>query len=634
MSKKVKKIITMVSAFAIVANFLVGSSIAKAASNDVEDWINSAVTQKTFYHYNMAYAKALKIEDPYKRDQYLNKLIPVVNDVWNNEIGVFVKDLEELTKSKSARLYDDLEARMNKSTLNNVDKQYLLNELCTWGRKLIWSDDYRLALDSLLLAWQSKSNIDIENADKLIENIENPLNKEYLKDELQKIKNIAYVDAKEVEENKVKPKENLDLIEENNKKDLVEKKEEIKEKDLNKDKQDKEESKRKDLNKGIVENNKGSQIGLQDKKEEPKKEIKKENNINENRIHEDKHDSNEDKEPIDVLEKKEKEEEKEVEKVKDNQVEDERNIENPIDDKAQIEEEHKAQDDELEEEKEVNEERFEDYYYGNKKGEDTFIVNDENQDITINKKDYKGSLTIHSKGHNVNLDGVRVNGDLIIEANGGNEQITLSNIKSNGCVRVRNCGASFNGENLEVSSLILSNRSTNIDSNININNIYCRTLELIFEDGQPNVTLGGDNNDIEALGIFSPAKIQSNINEGFIREIQVDINKNVKREKNVEIKGDVNHSMLQTYRVDKLSLEGIFGILKVSEKTIVDIKSPSSFDILDIDSEGVDLKSDNGDIVSFLTNNVKDIFIKEGIVNDSASQAKNILENNRHYDED
>ena len=214
MSKSARKLITMITAFSIAANFLISTPTVKAASkNNVEDWIHSALTQKTFYHYNMAYAAILKVDNISERDKYLCELAPAVKDVWSDEIGYFVSELDKLSKNKSAKLYDELEAKINNSSLNNVDKQYLLNELCTWGRKLIWTEDYRIALDSLLVTWKSKSEKDIKATSDLIEMIKNPLNKEYLQGELEKIKTIKESDS-EKEVQVVEETENIDNIDE------------------------------------------------------------------------------------------------------------------------------------------------------------------------------------------------------------------------------------------------------------------------------------------------------------------------------------------------------------------------------------------------------------------------------------
>lgn len=195
MSKTAKKIIAMITTFSIAFGMFTFKPAKAVDMNLVDAWMDSALTCETFYHYNMAYNTVLQIEDENIRNPYLWKLAEVAPKVWNSELANLIDRLNTIPQTKNAKSYDEIHKAITDCKLNETDKNYLLNELCSWGKKMVYTEDYTKALDALIKAWDTKSQEDINKAKELIENVKHKDNKAYLNDELNKViaSNAVYI---------------------------------------------------------------------------------------------------------------------------------------------------------------------------------------------------------------------------------------------------------------------------------------------------------------------------------------------------------------------------------------------------------------------------------------------------------
>lgn len=195
MSKTAKKIIAMITTFSIAFGMFTFKPAKAIDMNLVDACMDSALTCGTFYHYNMAYNTVLQIEDENLRNPYLWKLAEIAPKVWNSELANLIDRLNTIPQTKSGKSYDEIHKAITECKLNKTDKKYLLNELCSWGKKMVYTEDYTRALDALILAWDTKSQEDIDKAQELIEKVEHKANKAYLNDELNKviISNTEYI---------------------------------------------------------------------------------------------------------------------------------------------------------------------------------------------------------------------------------------------------------------------------------------------------------------------------------------------------------------------------------------------------------------------------------------------------------
>ena len=194
MNKKIKMLV--VSSLITISTFTgIGitsaSEINRSNSNIVEAnrLLQQALSEKTFYKYNLAYTEITKVQDKLAQESLMQKLAAITSIVWTDDVKKFNKTLDDLVSTKgSGKIYDQMEAAVGKSSLQEIDKGYLLGELTSWGRKLVYTADYTRAVDSLNTAWRSKSNNDIVNAENNINLVVNNYSKDYLKEELLKLK--------------------------------------------------------------------------------------------------------------------------------------------------------------------------------------------------------------------------------------------------------------------------------------------------------------------------------------------------------------------------------------------------------------------------------------------------------------
>lgn len=187
MFKKIKRIIL---SLLLLIGMLVPASLAKADSNLTSNLVNQALNQKTFYHYNVAYTAVINLPDGEEKNILLVKLASISNIVWSEDIKNINKVFEELVGTASGKIYDNIQITISNSPLPAVDKEYLMGEVTSWGKKLVWTTDYSQAMDALLNAWNKKDSGSVDAAHSVISQIKNQYSREYLLAELSTLKAI------------------------------------------------------------------------------------------------------------------------------------------------------------------------------------------------------------------------------------------------------------------------------------------------------------------------------------------------------------------------------------------------------------------------------------------------------------
>jgi hypothetical protein len=188
--KKQKSFIAAIVALNILVSATAMPFIAKASTNysSVEETVNVALAEKNFYYFNLAFEKIMQLPDGYERDVLLAKLDTITSTVWTKDVAEIVQNFVVLANEKSGRVYDTTEAKINKSSLKEIDKQYLLYELTSWGKDTVWTDDYIKAIDSIIKVWYDKTKDDSEAAKAAINALKLPANQEYLTELLDEAK--------------------------------------------------------------------------------------------------------------------------------------------------------------------------------------------------------------------------------------------------------------------------------------------------------------------------------------------------------------------------------------------------------------------------------------------------------------
>lgn len=193
-------ILSTISTISIVNAKPISSSLALNTTvtsqykySDAEDLLNQALDERTFYKYNLAYEAISKIGDSIIQAELMSKLATIANIVWTPEIAQVSSNFSKLIETNgSGKIYDETEAYINGVNINATDKAYLLGELTSWGRKLVFTDDYKLALDGIIEAWNSinRSNISqaVSTAERRVNNVKNSASRDYLLEQLNQIK--------------------------------------------------------------------------------------------------------------------------------------------------------------------------------------------------------------------------------------------------------------------------------------------------------------------------------------------------------------------------------------------------------------------------------------------------------------
>jgi hypothetical protein len=185
LNKRLKMII--ISAIA-ATGIMSQVSPVRASETGAEELLQTALSQKTFYSFNMAYDAILKMEDGSGKSAMLSKLDTLTAIVWTEDIRKFNLALDELVQTASGKLYDQIVAEVSNSKLKEMDKGYLLGELTGWGKRLVYTADYTAAVDAVVNAWTNRSENTIKEAETLISKVENSYSREYLLEEIGNVK--------------------------------------------------------------------------------------------------------------------------------------------------------------------------------------------------------------------------------------------------------------------------------------------------------------------------------------------------------------------------------------------------------------------------------------------------------------
>jgi hypothetical protein len=150
--------------------------------------LEKALEEKDFYHFNIAYYKINKLSDEKEKAESLDKLATIHELVWNASIANINKILDELVVTGSGKIYDDVQVVINSTNLSAVDKGYLLGEVTSWGKKLVFTEEYKVAVDAINVAWDKLDMDSVTKAEAAVAKVTNTHSKEYLLGEITKIK--------------------------------------------------------------------------------------------------------------------------------------------------------------------------------------------------------------------------------------------------------------------------------------------------------------------------------------------------------------------------------------------------------------------------------------------------------------
>lgn len=178
------KIKTFLTTLFVAMVMIISISITRASASEVGDLVKEALVQKNFYHFNRAYGRIMEMPETSEKYNLLNQLQAIQSTVWTDEINKSLAMIADIAKTGSDEVFEEAIMYLINSKLGEVDKKYLLDELTSWGRKLVFTEDFNNALKDLIAAKDKKDIISISNALASISKVKNKLNRDYLMDDL------------------------------------------------------------------------------------------------------------------------------------------------------------------------------------------------------------------------------------------------------------------------------------------------------------------------------------------------------------------------------------------------------------------------------------------------------------------
>lgn len=178
----------------LLAALLVSATVAypmakvSAEEVDVKLMVEEALKNKTFYHYNTAYYNITNMPETKEKAELLNQLATIQNVVWTEEVQKSLEMLAEMTKTASGKTYYEIEQYVTNSKLGEMDKGYLLGELTSWGRKLVWTEEYSKAMKALMELGPNPTEEALGTTEMLIAEVKNEPSKEFLMGFFQPVK--------------------------------------------------------------------------------------------------------------------------------------------------------------------------------------------------------------------------------------------------------------------------------------------------------------------------------------------------------------------------------------------------------------------------------------------------------------
>jgi hypothetical protein len=167
--------------------FFLPSFSVKAEGVSAEDLLETALNEMTYYNYSVAYERII-MENGEKQSRMLGKLSAIKDIVCTQEIQDINRRMGEIVVTKSGRAYDDVQALIdNSKTLNQVDKEYLFYKLNSLGKDFVFTEDYKRAVDAIVIAWNDMTEQNIRAARTAVENVQVECNREYLYIEVSRL---------------------------------------------------------------------------------------------------------------------------------------------------------------------------------------------------------------------------------------------------------------------------------------------------------------------------------------------------------------------------------------------------------------------------------------------------------------
>lgn len=136
-----------------------------------------------FGNYNEALTMIIQLPKD-EQTKYLDELGKLASEVYTPLNKEIINSLGEFAKNGNLRDYEKMIVQINEKVKDPIDNGYFLGELTSWGKKLVYTPEVVLAIDSIGNVYSQKSNQSVDTAKAAIVNVKNVDSREYLKEQL------------------------------------------------------------------------------------------------------------------------------------------------------------------------------------------------------------------------------------------------------------------------------------------------------------------------------------------------------------------------------------------------------------------------------------------------------------------
>jgi trimeric autotransporter adhesin len=166
MKKRQKTFVSSAAALATVAG-IIAPTVAFAATltpaqQDAENFVSYAEKTANFYDFNMAFAKVMALPSA-QQPAYLARLSAVEGKAKTADVNAVLTTMDSLAANKDLNNFYKVFDLVNKVT-DSKNKQYLQNELNTWGHASVFTPEVVTATDAIIKAWTTKAPADVAAA--------------------------------------------------------------------------------------------------------------------------------------------------------------------------------------------------------------------------------------------------------------------------------------------------------------------------------------------------------------------------------------------------------------------------------------------------------------------------------------
>lgn len=153
----------------------------------VKTLIQTAKKSLLCQDYNKAYVETLKLPKE-AQPELLAELTSFSKGVFTEDVMKGIDALISLPKNNTLYKFFEIQTLLQKEIKNVENSKYLLNELYTWGAKLVLTDDVQAAMDSLNNIAAQRTSESVKAAEAAIEKVSSKENRAWLTEQLNSLK--------------------------------------------------------------------------------------------------------------------------------------------------------------------------------------------------------------------------------------------------------------------------------------------------------------------------------------------------------------------------------------------------------------------------------------------------------------